>query len=655
MHSRTERRAARAQRATVAALATAAVIISSLTSTAAFAADAVTAPADLAIAGDMTVGSTVSIPATGWTPGEAAVSVVWSVDGTTYTEPEGQAADLALQVQPGMLGKTISADVTATADGFTPYAQTLTAAEPVAAGEFTTAPQPIIVGTPKVDSPLSVNAGVWEPVASLSYAWKIGGATVGTAGSFTPTAAQQGAAVSVTVTGTADGYNSASQTSAAVTIGAAAFAVKPVPAIAGSVRVGSKLTAKPGTWAPTASFSYSWKVSGAQVSTASTFTPAATQRGKGLTLTVRASRAGYTPVTQTTKAVTIGYGVFVAPAPKISGSPIIGSTLTANAGTWSPWASKSYRWLRNGVGITGATGATYKVTSLDWGKKLSVRVTGARTAYATKSVTSASTAYVVKRFTGTTAPTITGTVRVNSILSAHRTSWSPLVTSYTWQWKRNGVSIAGATGSAYRLTTADYGKKITVVFTGRRGGYLTTSRVSAATATVIGPAPAVTKDSISGYRVGTQIKAGTYYANAPEGCIWARLDSGGNPIGFGIAFTGGRQIVTIRSTDYGFGTIGCGSWTPLLKLTTPAVTVGNGVQAVGTTMQAGHYVTTGPTGQYCYYEVLSGFGGTDAELISRWPATDGDSGASTGREVFLDSTVKGFASYDCGTWTRVGD
>ncbi|HWT33949.1 MAG TPA: hypothetical protein VN107_09300 [Microbacterium sp.] len=640
---------------TVAALATAAVIISSLTSTAAFAVDAVTAPADLAIAGDMTVGSTVSIPATGWSPGDAAVSVVWSVDGTIYTEPEGQAADLALRVEPDMLGKTISAEVTAAADTYDPYAQKLTATEQVAPGDFASAPQPVIVGTPKVDSPLSVSAGTWDAAATLTYAWTIAGTTVGTDPSFTPTAAQQGAALSVTVTGSADGYNTASRVSAAVTIGTATFTTKPVPTIVGAIRVGSRLTAKPGTWSPAASFSYSWKVSGVPVSTASTFTPAATQRGRSLTLTVSAKRAGYVTVTQTTKPITIGYGVFVAPTPKISGSAVVGSTLTANAGTWSPWASKSYRWLRNGVAITGATGASYKVTSTDWGKKISVRVTGTRAAYLTKTMTSASTAYVVKRFSLTTAPTITGTTRVNSILSAHRTAWSPLVSSYTWQWKRNGVSIVGATGSAYRLTVADYGKKITVMFTGRRGGYATTSRTSAATAAVIGPAPVVTKDSYVGYRVGTQIKAGTYYANAPEGCLWARLDSSGNPIGFGAAFTSGRQIVTIRSTDYGFGTVGCGSWTPLLKLTAPATTVGNGVQAVGTTMQAGHYVTTGPTGEYCYYEVLSGFGGTDAELISRWPATDVDSGASAGREVFLDSTTKGFASYDCGTWTRVGD
>jgi hypothetical protein len=70
-------------------------------------------------------------------------------------------------------------------------------------------------------------------------------------------------------------------------------------------------------------------------------------------------------------------------------------TLTAVPGTWSPApATWTYQWYRSGVAISGATARTYKLTSLDKGKYVKVRVTGARSGYLTKSVYSAQTAAI---------------------------------------------------------------------------------------------------------------------------------------------------------------------------------------------------------------------------------------------------------------------
>lgn len=67
------------------------------------------------------------------------------------------------------------------------------------------------------------------------------------------------------------------------------------------------------------------------------------------------------------------------PAPRdgaaISGSPIVGETLTAVPGTWLATPSAfTYAWLRDGSPIASATGASYTVTHADEGSKLSVRV-----------------------------------------------------------------------------------------------------------------------------------------------------------------------------------------------------------------------------------------------------------------------------------------
>jgi hypothetical protein len=80
--------------------------------------------------------------------------------------------------------------------------------------------------------------------------------------------------------------------------------------------------------------------------------------------------------------------------PRISGTKTVGRTLTAAVTPWlagsfpTTRASMSLQWLRNGVAIPGATATTYRLTSADRGKKISVRATGRRYGYATGSTTS---------------------------------------------------------------------------------------------------------------------------------------------------------------------------------------------------------------------------------------------------------------------------
>jgi hypothetical protein len=53
----------------------------------------------------------------------------------------------------------------------------------------------------------------------------------------------------------------------------------------------------------------------------------------------------------------------------MSGTAKVGSTLTCSA-AFSDASSTSYRWLRDRVGIAGATAATYRPTIADRGKPL---------------------------------------------------------------------------------------------------------------------------------------------------------------------------------------------------------------------------------------------------------------------------------------------
>lgn len=84
------------------------------------------------------------------------------------------------------------------------------------------------------------------------------------------------------------------------------------------------------------------------------------------------------------------YGAWVV------GTKAVGKTVSIHATAWlagsypTTWASMSYQWKRNGVAISGATGSTYKLTTSDRGKSISVTVKASRYGYATGYVTTKS-------------------------------------------------------------------------------------------------------------------------------------------------------------------------------------------------------------------------------------------------------------------------
>ena len=91
-----------------------------------------------------------------------------------------------------------------------------------------------------------------------------------------------------------------------------------------------------------------------------------------------------------------GKNTINGPVPTVSGTPEVGSTLTAKAGTWSPSdVSLKYQWLRDGVIIAGATKTSYTLTSTDVGHAMTISVTGSKSGFASRTASSAPTAKVV--------------------------------------------------------------------------------------------------------------------------------------------------------------------------------------------------------------------------------------------------------------------
>ncbi|MFD7073637.1 M4 family metallopeptidase [Nocardioides sp. NPDC059952] len=175
-------------------------------------------------------------------------------------------------------------------------------------------------------------------------------------------------------------------------------------------------------------------------------------------------------------------------APTISGSQRVGYTLTASPGSWNPAATTvRYQWLRNGAAISGATAKTYKLSGSDHTRKIQVRVTATSSSWPAANPgvrTSAATGAISAGYLTPVTPSISGTRRVGYLLTTVRGEWKPAGVTYSYQWLRNGRAISGATGKTYRLRSIDRGDRIRVRVTGRKAGYYTASRLSAATGVI---------------------------------------------------------------------------------------------------------------------------------------------------------------------------
>ncbi|TDP91000.1 hypothetical protein EDF62_2657 [Leucobacter luti] len=284
--------------------------------------------------------------------------------------------------------------------------------------------------------------------------------------------------------------------------------------LGGGAAVGRAVTATTGEW-PEADlvFSFQWQLDGVDImgATQASFTPVPAQAGKLLSVVVTANRDGAAPRSVSTLSLTVSTGTLTAGIVTVSGATRVGQTLQAKPGSWAPHGLRfSYQWKRNGVAIAGATGEKYLLSAQDQGRRVTATITGALPGYASRSVTSVSTAVIGAGTLSAAVPTISGTATVGQRLSVRTTAWQPNGVKLTYQWKRDGATIARATGATYTLASADAGKRITVTVTGSLAGYVNTTKTSKATAQVSRVISAAPTPNITGtVRVGGAVTAQT--------------------------------------------------------------------------------------------------------------------------------------------------
>ncbi|MFI5426460.1 CHAP domain-containing protein [Aeromicrobium sp. UC242_57] len=367
--------------------------------------------------------------------------------------------------------------------------------------------KPEVVGTPKVDTAIKATGGVWSPTGNTyTYQWLANGTAISgaTAKTFTPSATHATKSFSVRVTAARPSYPTVNVTSPAIEVERGTFKRTTAPAVTGTPKVDSTLTAASGALAPVATNqTYLWFADGVAISSArsSTFSPGPELVGKKISVRIRSARSGYTTNEATSaQAAAVALGDILSTVrPAISGTAAVGSRLTSSAGTWSKTGlTLGYQWRANGVAIAGATAARYDVTPADRGKTLDVVVTARRNGYVSATAAARSTTAVVPgTFTARSAPTVSGAMRVGSKLTASTGSWSA-TGAYSYQWYSDGSAIKGATQRTYVPTRHDLGDRLRVRVTLRRDGFTTASALSARAAAVtsgrisISAAPTVT-------------------------------------------------------------------------------------------------------------------------------------------------------------------
>ncbi|MGO9961445.1 MAG: hypothetical protein ACLP50_36640 [Solirubrobacteraceae bacterium] len=369
-----------------------------------------------------------------------------SLSGTVFQNVAG-ATQPTFKLTGAQVGKMIELQVTAiNANGFTCAYSNQTAA--VAGDEPTNTLAPALTGTPARGDTLSVTTGTWTGSGlKYSYLWQRGAASSSARGQTSAAGKQTSAAgrrprrasvtsqdsslswaniagaksskyavqvadegdvlrVLVTATNAADAVSAASKVTATVR------AVPPVntlaPALNGTARRGSALTATHGTWTnPGKSYTYQWQssvdggvtwpdINGAS---AAKYTVAVADEGHELRVQVTTSDVdGPASADSAPTAAVAAVPPINSSPPKTTGAAKLGVTLHATAGVWtgSP-TSYAYQWQSSPDGstwtdISSASASTYTVQSSNEGNRLRVRVTASNQDGPVSSISAATSA-----------------------------------------------------------------------------------------------------------------------------------------------------------------------------------------------------------------------------------------------------------------------
>lgn len=259
----------------------------------------------------------------------------------------------------------------------------------VSKGLIKTVGTPRISGKTQLGLTLTAQPGNWSKDVEFAYQWKKNGVAISGANSetldLTAATFSPNDSITVTVTGSLEGYDDASATSAAavVTQGLLSITDKPTATANPGYVTGATITVSAGSVSSPATVSYSWYRNGVLVPsvTTSSYNVTAADTGKKLSVKVSYSAPKFVGAELTLKLPTIKAGTLATPnAATITKS---GNNLYATGGydVIASSTSVKYTWFRNGAVVIGANTYSYSLSAKDAGAVISVGVAATYSAY----------------------------------------------------------------------------------------------------------------------------------------------------------------------------------------------------------------------------------------------------------------------------------
>jgi hypothetical protein len=273
-----------------------------------------------------------------------------------------------------------------------------------------------ITGTAKVGETLIANIASLDGTGTVTYQWKRDATVIGTnSNTYTVTEADIGLIITVTVTRAGYFGSKTSNPTTAVTADDIPELTGTV-SITGTAKVEETLIANIASLGGTGTVSYQWKAGTSNIGTDSN-TYVVVEADIGLTITVTVTREGHTgsKTSNPTIAVVAADIPELTGTVSITGTAIVGQTLTANIYDLSGTGTVSYQW-KAGTSSIGTDSDTYIVAETDIGLTITVIVT--REGY-TGSKTSDPTATVIRPYWTVVANSTFGTDIIQSVAWGH--------------------------------------------------------------------------------------------------------------------------------------------------------------------------------------------------------------------------------------------
>lgn len=200
-----------------------------------------------------------------------------------------------------------------------------------------------------------------------------------------------------------------------------------------------------------------------------------------------------------TYVITVGAGTTSTSAPTFSTHPT-SQTVTAGASvSFTAAASGSptptYQWNFNGGAISGATSASYTISSVQSGNAGNYSVTASNSAGNAASNTATLTVNAA-----TSAPTMTTNPTSQTVTAGSSATFTAAASGSptpTYQWNFNGGAISGATSASYTISSAQSGNAGNYTVTATNSIGSATSNVATLAVTPAGSLPVVNTQPVS--------------------------------------------------------------------------------------------------------------------------------------------------------------